>query len=316
MSRATVSYVLNQVADSRISPETAMRVREAAGALGYVPHAMARSLRAGRSSLVLMPRVSMPPGPLLDTYGEAIEKRLRELGYTVVVHGDHRIRGVEGARVWASLRPAGVIVETKRLTRAAVQLLRTAGVTAILGLGWSASSLVPTLVSDHAATGRCAAEHLVARGHRRLAVVVPKDPRLVDLGLERLAGFRSVAAAHDLAVERVDVTYDQASAALAVAGWRGAGPVGVFAYNDEYAMLLMRTLLDAGLRVPQDVAVVGADDLPLCELLRPRLTSVHIEAIASARAVAETMHALIGGARSSVGSLRLLESWVVVRESA
>jgi DNA-binding LacI/PurR family transcriptional regulator len=90
----------------------------------------------------------------------------------------------------------------------------------------------------------------------------------------------------------------------------------VFTYNDEYGMLLMRAVLDAGLRIPADLAMVGADDLPLCDLLRPRLTSVHPDAIPSARSVAEALHALIQGVRPRVPSLRLLQSRIVVRESA
>ncbi|HEY7200131.1 MAG TPA: LacI family DNA-binding transcriptional regulator, partial [Candidatus Dormibacteraeota bacterium] len=181
VSRATVSYVLNGVPESRISQMTAARVREAAGELGYVPHAMARSLRAGRTGLVLVPRMTSPPGPMLDSFQEALEGRLAELGYTVVIHGDRRIGGMAGARVWASLRPAGIVVETRRLTHRSVEVLRSAGVTAILGLGWSASRLVPTLVNDHAGVGGCAAEHLVATGRRRLAAVVPRDPQLLAL---------------------------------------------------------------------------------------------------------------------------------------
>jgi DNA-binding LacI/PurR family transcriptional regulator len=315
VSRATVSYVLNGVPRSRISPETADRVREAAGALGYVPHAMARSLRAGRSSLVLTPRMTSPPGPLLDTFQEALEGRLAELGYTVIVHGDRHVQGVAGARVWASLRPVGIIVETRRLTRPAVDVLRTAGTTAILGLGWSESLLVPTLVHDHAGVGACAAEYLVSSGRRGLAAVVPRDPQLLDLGRERLAGFE--AAAGGLGVERVDLAFDPADAALVAGRWaRGQRPGAVFAYNDDYAMLLMRALLDAGLRVPDDVAVVGADDLPFCDLLRPRLTSVHLEAISSAHSVAETLNGMIRGTVRQVPPLRLLRPRVVVRESA
>jgi len=317
VSRATVSYVLNGVPASRISPLTAARVREAAGALGYVPHAMARSLRAGRSELVLVPRMTSPPGPMLDSFQEALEGRLAELGYTVVIHGDRRIRGVAGARVWASLRPAGVVVETKRLTQQAVEVLRSAGVTAILGLGWSASRLVPTLVNDHAGVGGCAAEHLVAVGRRRLAAVVPRDPQLVDLGVERLAGFRAAAAAHGIDVERVNLAFDQSDAALVAGRWaRGERPDGVFAYNDEYGMLLLRAALDAGLRVPEDVAVVGADDLPLCDLVRPRLTSVHMEAVSSARSVADTLHGMIRDPRTRLPAMRLLQPRIVVRESA
>src|SRR5262249_53000036 len=157
----------------------------------------------GRSELVLVPRMTSPPGPMLDSFQEALEGRLAELGYTVVIHGDRQVRGVAGARVWASLRPAGMVVETKRLSRRAGEVLRSAGVAAILGLGWSASSLVPTLVNDHASVGGCAAEHLVATGRRRLAAVVPDDPQLLELGLERLAGFRAAAAPHGMEVQRV-----------------------------------------------------------------------------------------------------------------
>lgn len=315
VSRATVSYVLNDVAGSRISPDTAARVREAAVALGYIPHAMARSLRVGRSTLVLVPRMTSPPGPMLDSFQEALEGRLAELGYTVIVHGDRHVRGIAGARVWASLRPAGVIVETKRLTQAAVEVLRTSGATAILGLGWSPSRLVPTLVNDHGAVGGCAASYLVERGHRALAAVVPADPQLLELGQVRLSGFRAAAAGTP--VERVDLAFDEAAAALVAARWaRGPRPDAVFAYNDEYGMLLLRALLDAGLRVPADVAVVGADDLPLCDLLRPRLTSVHLDAISSARSVAETLDGMVRGVLSRVPPLRLLRPRIVARESA
>lgn len=315
VSRATVSYVLNGVPRSRISPETANRVREAAGALGYIPHAMARSLRAGRSSLVLMPRMTSPPGPLLDSFQEALEIRLAELGYTVIVHGDRHVRGVPGARVWASLRPVGIIVETRRLTRTAVDVLRGAGVSALLGLGWSESHLVPTLVHDHAGVGGCAAEYLLSRGHRDLAAVVPSDPQLLDLGLERLAGFE--AAAGGQAVERVDLAFHLADAARVAGRWaRGPRPGAVFAYNDEYGALLMRALADADLDVPGDVAVVGADDLPLCNLLRPSLTSVHLEATSSARSVADTLDGMIRGSVREVPPLRLLRPRIVARESA
>jgi DNA-binding LacI/PurR family transcriptional regulator len=317
VSRATVSYVLNDVRASRISPETVARVREAAGSLGYVPHAMARSLRSGRSDVVLVPRMTWPSGALIDSYHETLEERLGELGYTVITHGDSRARGVAAARVWASLRPVGLIVETRRLTRRAVDVLRTAGATSILGLGWSPSELVPTVINDHRGVGSCAAGYLAATGHRAVAAVVPRDPRLVDLGLERLAGFRETAVARELSVERVDLAFDQAEALPIVARWaRGPRPSAVFTYNDEYGMLLMRALLDAGLRVPADVALVGADDLPLCDLLRPRLTSVHLEVVSSAHSVADTLHGMIRGVQARPPSVRLLRSRIVVRESA
>ena len=118
-------------------------------------------------------------------------------------------------------------------------------------------------------------------------------------------------------VERIDLAFDEAAAAAVVARWvRGPRPSAAFTYNDEYGMLLQRAVLDAGLGVPGDLALVGADDLPLCNLLRPRLTSVHVEALSLAHTVAETLHAMVQGNRTDVRSLRLTQSRIVERESA
>jgi DNA-binding LacI/PurR family transcriptional regulator len=128
---------------------------------------------------------------------------------------------------------------------------------------------------------------------------------------------RLASAGRGVHVLRVDLAFDPAAAAHIAESWaRGPRPGAVFAYNDEYAMLLLRALLDAGLRVPADVAVVGADDLPLCELLRPRLTSVHLEAISSARSVAETLDGMIKGTLRTVPPVPLLQPRIVARESA
>ncbi len=315
VSRATVSYVLNNVPDCRVGQETWARVRAAADELGYTPHAVARSLRVGHSDLVLVPLSAVPSGPILDAYYDTLAARLRELGYTVIFHADRSARGVEAARSWATLRPVGIMVEAERLTRPALDLLRAAGTRAILATGWPPSKLVPTLVVDHASIGAAAAEHLVSSGHRHLAVVVPRERRLMQLGLARLRGVQQVAAAHGLQADRVDLAYDEREGAELAAGWRQTRPTAVFTYNDDYAMLLMRSLLDAGLAIPEDIALVGADDLPLCTLLRPRLTSVHLEAAAQAPAVAETLHAMIQGQMPDMPAIELLRPRIVARES-
>ena len=318
VSRATVSYVLNAIPDSGISEPTIARVHASARELGYIPHVLARSLRSGTSKLVLIPEFQVPPGPSVDAFFGEMRASLTRRGYTVVTHGHRATRGLAAARAWAELRPVGIIVGTKRLTRAGVELLRSTGTVAILGLGWAPSDLVPTLVQDHAGVGACAVEYLVSRGHRRIAVVVPSDPALRSLGLERLAGCARVAARHSITVEPVDLGYDEAEAdALAVLWRKGEPPSAVFAYNDEYAMLLMRAMADGGLAVPADMAVVGADDLPLCQLLRPRLTSVRVEVRGSARVVAETLHTMIQHSdRLPVTGARLFTSSIVPRESA
>jgi DNA-binding LacI/PurR family transcriptional regulator len=317
VSRATVSYVLNGVRDSRVSPETRARVKRAAAELGYTPHAMARSLRTGRSNLILLSLPPYPPGVLIDAFMELLQTRLRSLGYAIVLDADRGGLNVESARMWASLRPVGAIVWLDRCSPEAVDILRGAGTSALLGVGSHASDLVLTLLTEVGeGVGACAAAHLAERGYQRIGVVVPTEPGIHALGLERLTGAARVASLHGLSLERIDLAYDEKEAAQLAERWaRGPHPGAVFTYNDEFAMLLMRALQDAGMRIPGDIALVGADDLPLCTLLRPRLTSVHLDIQASALAIVDRLHQAVDGHLVDTSPVALLEARIAIRES-
>jgi DNA-binding LacI/PurR family transcriptional regulator len=319
VSRATVSYVLNGKMDSRISAGTRARVQAAAADLDYTPHAMARTLRTGRSNLILLPQPPYPPGALLDAFMELVQARLRELGYLVVLHGDRAGLDVDAARLWASMRPVGAIIWSEHISAEAVEVMRRAGTRAFLGVGMQASPLVPSLLTQvGAGVGACAASHLADRGYTDLGVVVPREAGLVELGLARLAGVERVAAERGLRIRRFDLAYAEDAAAELANCWRHtSAPRAVFTYNDEYGMLLMRALQDAQLRVPEQIALVGADDLPLCRLLRPRLSSVALDIQASAQAIANRLHAsVLAEAPIDAGPITIDEPRIVVRESS
>jgi DNA-binding LacI/PurR family transcriptional regulator len=296
-------------------------VRAAATDLGYTPHAMARSLRMGRSNLVLLPVPPYPPGPVVDSFMELLQARLRELGYAVILHGDREGMSVKAARIWASLRPVGAIVWTDDVSPEALDVLRSAGTDAFLGVGSRPTELLPSLITEVGqGVGMCAARHLVERGHRAIGVVVPLEEGIRGLGQERLRGVQCVAREHGVAVKRIDLDYDEQHAGRFVQKWRRARrkPSAIFTYNDEYAMLLMRAFEDAGVCLPTEMALVGADNLPLCALLRPRLTSVHLDNQHSAHMIADKLHAMIQS-RSSDGlglPIWLDAPRIVARESA
>ncbi|MFF3209566.1 LacI family DNA-binding transcriptional regulator [Streptomyces sp. NPDC002886] len=275
VSRATVSYVLNNAEAVRISEPTRRKVREAAEELGYVPHAAARSLRAGHTRIVLLPTSHVPIGPLYSTFLNELQWALRALDYTVVQYGSLGLTGDEAARAWAELRPVAVL-SLGEITLSAhnVATLKRAGARAVLTMGPEAVSGAHALVMDQAEVGARAAEHLVERGRPRIGVVVPKEEGLELFSTPRLQGARSVAGAEIVALR---MAYSEESAAELAGQWESLGLQAAFAYNDEYAMLLMRAFQDAGLRVPQDVAVMGADDLMIGRLLRPRLSTVQME---------------------------------------
>ncbi|MFG2748414.1 LacI family DNA-binding transcriptional regulator [Streptomyces xanthophaeus] len=275
VSRATVSYVLNNAEAVRISEPTRRKVREAAEELGYVPHAAARSLRAGHTRIVLLPTSHVPVGPLYSTFLNELQWGLRRLDYTVVQYGSLGLSGDEAARAWAELRPVAVI-SLGEITLSAhnVATLKRAGARAVITMGPVSVPGAHALVMDQQEVGARAAAHLVERGRRRIGVVVPQEEGMGLFSDPRLAGARSVEGA---LIEPAPMSYTEESAAALAARWRGLGLDGVFAYNDEYAMLLMRALQDEGLRIPEDVAVIGADDLLIGRLLRPRLSTVQIE---------------------------------------
>ena len=275
VSRATVSYVLNNAEAVRISEPTRRKVRQAAEELGYVPHAAARSLRAGHTRIVLLPTSHVPVGPLYSTFLNELQWALRRLDYTVVQYGSLGLSGDEAARAWAELRPVAVIsLGEISLSARNVATLKRAGARAVITLGPAQVPGAHALVMDQAEVGARAAAHLVERGRTRIGVVVPEEPGLELFSGPRLAG---AASARGARTEALPLAYTEESAAALAARWPSLGLDAVFAYNDEYAMLLMRALQDAGLRVPEDVAVMGADDLLIGRLLRPRLSTVQIE---------------------------------------
>ncbi|WKV70650.1 LacI family transcriptional regulator [Streptomyces sp. PCS3-D2] len=275
VSRATVSYVLNNAEAVRISEPTRRKVREAAEELGYVPHAAARSLRAGHTRIVLLPTPNVPVGPPYSTFLNELQWALRRLDYTVVQYGSLGLSGDEAVRAWAELRPVAVM-SLGEITLSAhnVATLKRAGTRAVITMGPTGVPGAHTLVMDQREVGARAAAHLVERGRRRIGVVVPREEGLELFSAPRLAGARGVPGTE---VEVVPMAYSEESAAELAARWRGLRLDAAFAYNDEYAMLLMRALQDEGLRVPDEVAVIGADDLLIGRLLRPRLSTVRIE---------------------------------------
>ncbi|GAA1895453.1 LacI family DNA-binding transcriptional regulator [Streptomyces durmitorensis] len=283
VSRATVSYVLNGLAAGRVSPATQEKVREAAEELGYVPHAAARSLRSGSSGLVLIavPADVVPAfGPLFTGFIAAFQAELQAYGHTGVLHGASAGDTPQAAvRAWAELRPAAVIAMIGApLDEASVEILKRSGTFAVVSYGPPPAPGAHGIAMDQEEVGAVAAAHLLAGGRRDIGVVVPVEHGLGLFSQPRLKGVRAVAATCPGArVVPVELAYTEESAAELADRWRDLGLDAVFAYNDEYAMLLMRALQDAGVDVPGDVAVVGADDLLLGRLLRPTLTSVRIE---------------------------------------
>ncbi|MER6449030.1 LacI family transcriptional regulator [Streptomyces venezuelae] len=293
VSRATVSFVLNDTQGHRVSAGTRARVLDAAKQLGYVPHAAARSLRAGRSNLVLMPSSISAIGRLVSDWVDDLHSELDRFGYTAVLHAGRFADPLDAARAWAELRPAAVVaLDGDRFTAQAAEVLARAGVRGLLAFASHPVEGVHTVDFDHTRIGATAAEHLIARGRTRIGVVMPQERGLGTLAEPRLAGAESVAARHMATVTPVELSYTLESARALARRWRGLGLDAAFTYNDEYAALLLHALQAEGITVPDEVALVGCDDLVLSALQQPALTTVRLDMPSAAR-IADAVHELI-----------------------
>ncbi|MFG2983550.1 LacI family DNA-binding transcriptional regulator [Streptomyces sp. NPDC048258] len=314
VSRATVSFVLNDTPGHRVSDSTRDRVLEAARQLGYVPHAAARSLRAGRSNLVLMPTAISAIGRLVSDWVDDLHSELDRRGYTAVLHAGRFTDPLDAARAWAELRPAAVVaMDGDRFTAQAAELLRRAGVRGLLAFASHPVEGVHTVGFDHAHIGATAAEHLIGRGRSRIGVVMPRERGLGTLAQPRLAGAESVAARHMATVTPVELAYTRESATALARQWHSLNLDSVFAYNDEYAALLLHALQAEGISVPDDVALVGCDDLVLSALQRPALTTVRLD-LPSSALIADAVHELIETGTAS--PLPDVEAVLVHRETS
>ncbi|NUU17815.1 LacI family DNA-binding transcriptional regulator [Cellulomonas humilata] len=273
VSRTTVSYVLNGKSDVAIPEATRQRVRDAAARLGYTPSAAARTLRSGRSDLVLCVLPDWTIGPVIDTLLDHLTTELAERGLSVLVHHDRGPRPL--AELWRAVTPRAVL-GLAPFAEDDERAMRQAGIQ-VVGSALDEDDHPGTFSVPQTRIGRLQVEHLAERGHRVVAYAAPSDDRLAAFADRRLAGVVLECERLGLTAPRVDaVDLDVASAAAVVRSWR-AGPepvTAVAAYNDEVALAVLSGLRAEGLRTPQDVAVIGVDDIPAARLAAPALTTV------------------------------------------
>ncbi|TQE31113.1 LacI family transcriptional regulator [Streptomyces ipomoeae] len=274
VSRATVSYVLNDTPHQKIPEATRQRVWEAAARLGYAPSAAARSLRTGRSDIVLG---LLPDWPIEHVLGRLIQQltnAFAEHGLTFVVHSSARpARPLR--EIWKAMTPAAVLA-LQEFAELEAEAMRAAGIEVVMAMhGAIGGEVRPPMVSEQP-IGALQALHL-AKSHRRLGYAYPDLPGLDALAQPRLDGVRKVCAELGLGEPDVrTVPLDAQGAAEAVRAWLAADPpvTGVCAFNDDIALAVLAGLSHLGLRAPQDMAVIGVDDIPNAALAQPPLTTV------------------------------------------
>jgi DNA-binding LacI/PurR family transcriptional regulator len=314
VSRATVSYVLNDTPHQTISPGTRTRVLDAAARLGYAPSAAARTLRTGRSDVVLCLLPDWPIGDEVGTMLGNLSTALARSGLTLVVHpGSREDRPI--SEIWKAITPAAVLAFAD-YSDDEIDAMRAAGVALVVLLLGRTRQRRRELEVPQQLVGRLQAEHLAFQGHTRLGYAYPDDERVRIFAEPRLDGASAACAGRGLDAPVVHaVPLDPEKAETAVRRWRDSGVTGVCAYNDEVALAVLAGMRRCGLAAPADLAVIGVDDIPAARLAAPALTSVTTDQTAVAAHLSATIVAAVNGRPEPAITMKDLVQ-VVRRESA
>ncbi|MBI3225952.1 MAG: LacI family DNA-binding transcriptional regulator [Mycolicibacterium cosmeticum] len=271
VSPATVSYVLNDVKGQTISAQTRAAVHDAARQLGYRPNLAARNLARGGSGVVLYVVPPFSLGELLLEVGSRLTTELGRHGIVLSLQFETD-DGRNVVDAVADLNPIAV-TSVFPLSGAALEAVAGAGIPQI-HLG---SAQLHAMGALHLSIGEMRVAHLLERGHRQLAFAYAEAEALRPLGDYWLAGLR-VAASDLPEILTGAVAADGSDAADAVRTWVAAGVTAVCAQSDETALVVLHGIREAGLRCPQDLAVMGVDAIPLGAVSGPPLTSVGLDA--------------------------------------
>ena len=277
VSAGTVSRALSR--PEKVLPATRARIEQAAAALGYVPNTVARTLKTQRSGKIL---VTVPDiaNPFFAQILQGAEDAAQAVGYAVLLGDTQNLpeREERYAQMLRRNEADGLIVLGHRLPPTARDIVQQQGSAApvVNGCEFDPALGIPSVHIDNAAAARAVMEHLYGLGHERIAVV--GGPTDNPLHQQRLEGARAAGKAHgrlrSLSVVPGDFSVESGhAAALALLG-RTPAPTAIFCFSDQMALGALAACRDRGIRVPDDLSIVGFDDLASSRYLTPALTTI------------------------------------------
>jgi LacI family transcriptional regulator len=320
VSKATVSRVLND--SPRISEKTRARVLEVVRALDYEPNYIARSLSKQKThsiGVVLEDIVN----PFYTQVAKGIETVLRSGGYTMLLTSSGYVyeEELELTRTLLRYKADGILITPVQADSLAVNILRSRGVPFFIMNAKSDDPEVNWIDSDNRLGGYLATRHLLGLGHRRFLNLYSNR---LQGSRDRLEGFKQAIAEKGLSLAEQVLLGD---AAFREDGYRlierfvrergtAALPTAIVAVNDASAIGAMECLFEHGVRIPQEVSIIGYDDIYFASLTRVPLTTIHQSKFRMGEIAARGLLEMIKrGGPPAEGHHFLIHPKLVVRES-
>jgi LacI family transcriptional regulator, repressor for deo operon, udp, cdd, tsx, nupC, and nupG len=319
VSVRTVSNVVNDF--PQVATETRARVQQALDELGYQPNAVARTLRRGRSGLIalVLPELDVPYFAELT---RAVIEQAAAAGYTVVVDQTDGDPVRERELVMRGSRAAmfdGLIFNPLALGGADLRDRPSATPVVLLGERVVQGGLDHIMI-DNVGAAELATRHLIDLGRRRIAAIGDQSDESRQTGRFRTQGYQAALRAAGLEIVpdliRPTTFFHRADGAAAMADLLALPdpPDAVFCYNDLLALGALRTILSHGLRVPEDIALVGFDDIEDGRYSTPSLTTIRPDKTQIAKHAVQLLLQRLDGDTASPAEIAA-DYDLVIRES-
>lgn len=300
-----------------VSASTRMRILECAQELGYRPNELARSLVQGKTFTLgfLLPTIANPFYPEI---AEAIERTANEHNYQMLLCNTFYdfARGRQHLERLVNRWVDGVIVMGSSMNPADIMTQFQHGFPVVL-CDWQENEVavpIPQVSVDFRLAGTLAAQHLMALGHEHMAIIFDEPQQSL-----RFEGFHSalLAAGLTLPPEMIQVGHSTLESGYAAAQQIIASPMrptAIFATTDWMALGAIQAVQNAGLQVPQDISIIGLDDIVVSAHIRPPLTTIAIPKVQLAFEAMELLFRLMQGTPEPPLS-RLIKPSLIIRQS-
>ncbi len=320
LSVVTISKVLRNHPD--IAEETRERVMKRVSELDYQPNLLARSLVTGRSYLIGLVVPSLLH-PFFAEIAKAISAAVGAQGYSILLSSSEEDPALESREIQqlTARRLDALVIATTGADRSIFERLANHRVPFVL-IDREIAGLAANFVGiDDEAAGRLATEHLIQLGRRRIAHIRGREN---STGVHRFEGYRKaldkagLKFREDMVIPRSNVDVDSTrmgAEAMRLLLEHKPLPDALFAYNDPLAIGAMNAIFEAGLRIPQDIAVIGCGNLHYDALLRVPLSSIDQRSTQIGERTAEVLLRMIGSRKEQQPINVILEPTLVVRDS-
>jgi LacI family transcriptional regulator len=323
VSRTAVSFVLNDTPDANIPESTRQRILQAARELDYMPHVPALNLATGKTMMaaliVRQTSEQMSADAFLGEFMRGTSRAIENEGYHLLVHAIEPglPNNTTYGRLVRTRKVDGLVIASPLVNDQEVQLLHEEGTPIVLN-GAADFNDIPSVDVDNVQGAYTAVRHLVEFGHRRIGHI-SNAPFSYTSGRDRLSGYRQALQEAGIKYE-AELVYEGAFTdtssyePMQVLLDLPERPSAVFIGSDLVALGAIQAIQNRGLRIPDDISVIGFDDLLIGKYLQPALTTIHLPAYDLGKRAGEMLLASIRG--ESFPTLRvLLPTELVVRQS-